>query len=302
MKVIVTGASGLLGRAVTHAMVEAGHQVVGTAFSRADKHAKLVKLDLTDASTVQRFIEEEKPDVLVHCAAERRPDVAENDHEATLKLNASVPSHLAELAKQHGMLLIYISTDYVFDGTNPPYEVSDTPHPLNFYGESKLRGEEAVLAYPEQSLVLRVPILYGPTEYDGESAVNVLLGAVKNQGKSVQMDDFAQRYPTHVQDVARVLKDLAELGKKDGRVRGIFHFSGHEVFTKYTMCGILGKIMNMPIDHLTPQRDVPASAAASRPKDAHLSNRRLIDNEIDITSVPFEQWWISYLTPQLAEN
>lgn len=74
---------------------------------------------------------------------------------------------------------MYISTDYVFDGTSPPYEVRDAPHPLNFYGESKLRGEQAVLAYPDHTLVLRVPILYGPTEYDGESAVNVLLGAVK---------------------------------------------------------------------------------------------------------------------------
>ena len=79
-------------------------------------------------------------------------------------------------------MLIYISTDYVFDGENPPYNVNDKPNPLNFYGKSKLGGEEAVRQADPQAVVLRVPVLYGETEYNAESAINILLDAVKVKG------------------------------------------------------------------------------------------------------------------------
>lgn len=75
-------------------------------------------------------------------------------------------------------MLIYISTDYVFDGTVPPYEVDDKPNPLQFYGETKLAGEEAIQAVNKDAVILRVPILYGSTHYNGESAINVLLDVV----------------------------------------------------------------------------------------------------------------------------
>ena len=75
-------------------------------------------------------------------------------------------------------MLIYISTDYVFDGTQPPYEVEDKPHPLQFYGETKLGGEEAIKSVNSDAVILRVPILYGKTQYNGESAINVLIDVV----------------------------------------------------------------------------------------------------------------------------
>lgn len=75
-------------------------------------------------------------------------------------------------------MLIYMSTDYVFDGTTPPYEVEDKPNPLNFYGQTKLDGEEAIKSVYPEAVILRVPILYGSTEYNGESAINVLIDAV----------------------------------------------------------------------------------------------------------------------------
>ena len=76
-------------------------------------------------------------------------------------------------------MVVYISTDYVFDGTSPPYQVDDKTNPLNFYGKSKLGGEEAVREVDPHAVILRVPVLYGETEYNGESAVNTLLDVVK---------------------------------------------------------------------------------------------------------------------------
>ena len=95
-----------------------------------------------------------------------------------LQLNVETPRNLGKVCKENGIMLIYISTDYVFDGTTPPYEVEDKPNPLNFYGQTKLDGEEAIKSVYPEAVILRVPILYGSTEYNGESAINVLIDAV----------------------------------------------------------------------------------------------------------------------------
>ncbi|CAG8722983.1 17800_t:CDS:2, partial [Cetraspora pellucida] len=148
MRAIVTGASGLLGRAVYKAFREAGHEVTGLAKSRAKNGLR--QFDLTDKDKLDALIQELKPD------AERRPDVAEKNREATFELNVNVPAHIASLSKAYNILFIQISTDYVFDGKNPPYDVNDKPNPLNFYvimnnagnhftsGETKYQGELAV--------------------------------------------------------------------------------------------------------------------------------------------------------------
>ena len=113
------------------------------------------------------FILAQQPKVIVHAAAERRPDVSAEQPEQVLALNVESTRHLAQCAKEVGAYLIYISTDYVFDGTQPPYEVDDQPSPLNFYGETKLAGERALAEVMDDYAVLRVPVLYGQVEYWG---------------------------------------------------------------------------------------------------------------------------------------
>ncbi|GAA5897608.1 hypothetical protein JCM6882_003531, partial [Rhodosporidiobolus microsporus] len=165
MKVLVTGASGLLGRAVLAAFKAGGHEVRGTAFSRAG--GDLVKLDLQDEKAVRAFFGEFEPEVVVHCAAERRPDAVEQNPEGAHHLNVLVPSLLSTLSisSPKPFFLIYISTDYVFPGNAPQpdgYEPLDDPSPTNAYGESKLRGEDRVLVGFKdggKGCVLRVPVL-----------------------------------------------------------------------------------------------------------------------------------------------
>ena len=120
---------------------------------------------------------------------------------------------LARLCAARSIILIYISTDYVFSGKpgEAPYESDATPAPTNLYGQTKLDGERAVLGEFEAAgrgglgVVMRVPILYGSTERTDESAVNVLMEAVKKaQGEVVKMDHWALRYPTNTEDVGRV--------------------------------------------------------------------------------------------------
>lgn len=162
MKALVTGASGLLGRAVVDRLKQDGHQTTLVGLTRST--TEIVKLDLTDSEAVDAFLDSNKPDVIIHTAAERRPDVVENSPEASRVLNVDVPRHLARWCKSQGEdcpLLINISTDYVFDGVSPPFRVDDRPNPLNAYGLSKWEGEKGVQEEGKTGRVtsLRVPVL-----------------------------------------------------------------------------------------------------------------------------------------------
>jgi S-adenosylmethionine synthetase len=126
------------------------------------------------------------------------------------QLNISVPNTLAQLStsSSNPFTLVYISTDYVFPGNAPPagYATTDQTEPLQLYGETKLAGEQALVAVEKESIdlvgrrvILRVPVLYGPCEKPSDSAVNILLDVVKdNSGKEYKMDHWAVRYPTNV--------------------------------------------------------------------------------------------------------
>lgn len=162
MKIVVTGASGLLGRAVVAQLKQDGHEVIGTGLTRAT--SDILKLDLTDAEAVDQFLARTQPQVIVHSAAERRPDVVEASPEASRQLNVEVPSRIAQWCTTQGQacpLLINISTDYVFDGVKPPYRVEDSPNPLNAYGMSKWEGEKGVRQHGREGRAtsVRVPVL-----------------------------------------------------------------------------------------------------------------------------------------------
>ncbi|KAK3724925.1 hypothetical protein QZH41_005693 [Actinostola sp. cb2023] len=178
-RVLITGASGLLGRALMKAFSSSlNWQVLGLAHTRVS--GNLQKVNLLDFEETRRIVEEFKPHLLVHSAAERRPDIVEKNPDATQNLNVGTTEFLAKLVedfnkglKSPSHFMLYISTDYVFDGTSAvPYKPDDPPHPINKYGQSKLEGEQAVERYHPNGLILRVPVLYGDVEHLGESSVS----------------------------------------------------------------------------------------------------------------------------------
>ncbi|KAF8155823.1 hypothetical protein B0H34DRAFT_510933 [Crassisporium funariophilum] len=295
MKVAVTGASGVLGTAVLRAFKESDINVIGLANSRAG--ADLVKLDLTNKEETDAFFTSFKPDWVIHCAAERRPDVAEKDPVGAQRLNGEVPGHLASLAKFLRFKLVYISTDYVFDGTSPPYTPSSKPNPLQLYGKSKREGELAVLGVDgAQVIVFRVPVLYGPAPQNSDSAINVLLDVVQDQsGKTYTMDHYATRYPTNVVDIAGFLVRLTGLKKA---IPPIIHYSSDEPFTKYEICLTFAKILSIPHRHIMPDAEPPTGdGATTRPRDCKLYTRETEDLGVEggLGLSLFEEWWAEKL-------
>ncbi|XP_042338184.1 methionine adenosyltransferase 2 subunit beta-like, partial [Plectropomus leopardus] len=151
-----------------------------------------------------------------------------------------------------GALFLYISTDYVFDGRNPPYGEDDCPNPLNVYGRSKLEGERETLRHSPGAVVLRVPVLFGEVESVTESVVTSLWLKVQETNESCTLDHVLQRFPTDARDVAAVCRKLSERARQDPSVRGVFHFSAKEKMTRYEMAVAIAQAFNLPSNHLIP--------------------------------------------------
>lgn len=276
--VLVTGASGMLGRAVMAELSARKIDAVGTSFSRERPGFK--KVDLTDAAAVSALMTDVKPKAVIHCAAERRPDVVEKDPGATERLNVTVPLSLAK-SLEPGAVMIHLSSDYVFDGTSPPYGVNDAMNPLNKYGVSKVEAEKALRGAEKagQIVIIRVPLLYSRgVEWPDES---VLTGIAKGvavsaaAGKGYDADDLHTRYPTDVADLAKVLVTLVTDDAVKGKVAGqTVHWSGLEKTTKYHIAVACAKELGLPTgeDAIVPGRTAPAPGTASRPLNSALDS------------------------------
>ena len=276
-KVAVIGASGLLGRALVDELAQqADWQIVSTAFRRAGPHD--VTLDIRDAQAVGRFVGRETPDAIVIAAAERRPDVCEHDPALARALNVDAVRTLAAAARQRGAWVLSISTDYVFDGTHPPYLYDAQPSPINAYGRSKLDGERALTGTTGPGCVLRLPLLYGPVVDWAESAVTSLVPAIaasagaSPDSRAAVMDAWAIRYPTFTPDVAFVIRQMLERHARGDTIRGIVQWSGDEPMTKYEIALRLAEALQLEA-RLTPQHT--PTDATPRPHNCHLDSSRL---------------------------
>ena len=176
------------------------------------------------------------------------------------------------MADSCGSKILYLSTVHVFDGKNPPYLVDSKPNSLNSYGKIKLAGEEILMASDRKHIILRVPILYGPVEYLGESAVTLIAEKLMAQEKSSH-DNDAIRYPTNTEDVAFVISELLKLEENDQTIKGIYHWSSDHGYTKYEIASIMANILNIPQSNIF-EAD-PNPLAAPRPHNSQLDNSRI---------------------------
>ncbi len=276
MKILLTGASGLLGRSLMATLAPLG-ELTGTAHSRLTP--PLVRLDLTDDTALPAALAAWAPDLVVHSAAERRPDVVDGDPAQAEKLNVRATATLAQLAAARGARFVYISTDYVFDGTSPPYATDAASAPLNAYGRMKLAGEDAVRAAyaayaghgEERYAIVRIPILYGRVETLAESPVTELAAKVM-QGKPFKAEDWAMRYPAHADDVARAVALVAAQLQHAGG-GGVYHYAGREQLTKYAMARVIAGVLG--VDPGLVLSDPNPPSGAPRPKDCRLDASRL---------------------------
>ena len=198
-RILVTGANGQLGSDIVTIFRQHNMDVVGTVRS---------VMDITNQKQVFEVINQIKPQVIIHCAAYTAVDKAEEDKLNCYKVNVDGTRNLTLVAKELNIELIYFSTDYVFDGAkSEPYEVTDLPNPINYYGLTKYLGEEIIKSFLSKYYVFRISWVFGP---NGKNFVNTILRLAKEKSSiNVVSDQFGS--PTYTVDVANFLLSESQI-------------------------------------------------------------------------------------------
>lgn len=223
MKVLVLGASGKLGHKILSHLRDFGFDVVGTyysnlAISYVDQKAHLEQTDATNIGRLYRLFNRTKPDVVINTIGNPDPDWCESNKSEALDINSFTARNIAIVC--YPKKLVYISTDYVFDGRNNPYKEEGVPNPVNHYGLTKYFAELYVKHFGHGFIILRLPLLYDKM-YLLEMAEKIKVG-------TVTADRSLIKHPTWVGDVAQAIKILIE---KD--VCGVYHLGNNEGITKH---------------------------------------------------------------------
>jgi dTDP-4-dehydrorhamnose reductase len=259
MKLLVTGAAGMLGRDVMLAAGNAGHAVVG--YGRAE-------LDVTDAEALARKFDLERPDAVINCAAWTDVDGAEAAEQDAFAVNGTGAGNVAAAAAEVGASVVYVSTDYVFDGAKgAPYVESDQPAPLSAYGRTKLAGEEATAAASKRHFVIRSAGLFG---VGGTNFVETMLRLAEAQSEVLVVRDQVGS-PTYTWHLAYGLVRLI-----DGLEYGIHHMAAagqcswyefaREIFEQ---AKVECKVLSVTTEEFgRPARRPPFSALASQREHA----------------------------------
>lgn len=264
-KILITGATGFLGTALRKKLTSLG-SVIPHSHSHSLEGG--VQTDLRDPEAVRDLLAEVKPDIVVHTAAYREPDFCEQNPEECMRLNRDAVAVLAE-ALPSDATLVYICTDYLFSGKQPPYTEESEPDPVNLYGQSKLEGEQAALSRPN-SLSVRVPVLIGadaagtPTGF-----IQQMVKAVCSDGTQ-EVDDVLIRFPTWIDDVAAGVEWLCQT-----KQAGVWQVSTEHGGTRYALNVEVAEFLGLPHDHLIPSHTV-IPRAAERPANSQLSPMKLL--------------------------
>ncbi|HUF39644.1 MAG TPA: SDR family oxidoreductase [Anaerolineales bacterium] len=228
MKILVTGASGLLGANVSLEAAKAGHEVVGVSHSktvRADAFTAL-RIDLLDGAALRGLVERVRPEWVIHCAALADLEACERDPETARRLNGEVPGVLAETCRKGGARLLHVSTDAVFDGVKGNYVETDDPNPLSVYAETKLAGERAVAAADPNALIARVNLFGFSPSGNRSLAEHFLYNLMDGNPLKGFTDVFF--CPLLVNDIAGIFFRMLEMG-----LGGLYHVFSSECTSKY---------------------------------------------------------------------
>lgn len=257
MKVLVTGVKGQLGYDVVKDLEKRGHQPIGV-----DRD----EMDLMDNEAIRTFIMNLKPEAIIHCAAYTAVDKAEEEVETCYQINAEAVKVISECAKELDVKLIYISTDYVFDGTKEgEYVETDVPNPINVYGASKLKGEQYVQTLLEKYYIVRISWVFG---VNGNNFIKTMrrLGSERDELNIIN-DQVGS--PTYTADLAPLLVDMMETDKY-----GIYHATNEGTCSWYEFAKEIFKQSGIEVK-VNPITTDQYPTAAKRPMNSKMSKQKL---------------------------
>ncbi len=269
LTVLVAGASGFLGGKI-YDTFSRRHKTIGTCFRKRDANIDFIPVNITNRTAVTNLFSDINFDVCVHVIGLADPDYCEAHKEEAWNVNFLGTKYIVEECLNRNVRLVYISTDYIFDGKKVDgYSEEDTPNPLQFYGKTKLEAERLIVELPT-SLAVRIPVIYGfNNEGDKETFVKKILRSLR-AGDRVAVDDRQRRCPTLIDDIAEIIHLL--IGMKQ---TGIYHVASSEVLTKYDWALKISDVFELPRELISARQDTVR--AARRPFDSRLKIDRLCE-------------------------
>jgi dTDP-4-dehydrorhamnose reductase len=259
MRIFIAGASGLVGSNCYNHFTAEGMNVLGSYFSYPTKNTVYFNtLDIHD--TANADLAAFRPDIIVHCGALTHVDYCEDHVEESYNKTVVSTTNLLEIAKQYGAKLVYISTDYVFDGMHGPYEEEAKTNPLSVYAKHKLEAEKMTLAANKENLVLRVTNVYGNEERN-KNFVSRIIGQCLNAQKltlKLPQDQYAT--PVNAWDIARAMCLLL----KDEHA-GIFHIASTDWMNRVELALNVLKYFPDAKYNMQPMQTTEMQQAANRP-------------------------------------
>ena len=259
MTVLVTGVKGQLGYDVVNELEKRGHVAIGVDID---------EMDITDAASVQKVITEAAPDAVIHCAAYTAVDAAEDNVDLCRRVNADGTENIAKVCKALNIKMMYISTDYVFNGQGErPWEPDDERQPLNIYGQTKYEGELAVEKL-EKFFIVRIAWVFG---INGKNFIKTMLNLGKTRDKlTVVADQIGS--PTYTFDLARLLVDMIETDKY-----GRYHATNEGLCSWYEFACEIFRQAGISVS-VAPVTSDQYPAKAKRPMNSRMDKSKLEEN------------------------
>ena len=260
MRILVTGVKGQLGHDVVDELTKRGHTPIGV---------DVEEMDITDAAAVEQEMKKEPLDAVIHCAAYTAVDPAEDNREVCMRVNAEGTRNIARVCRELDIKMVYISTDYVFDGEGErPWEPDDTRNPLNVYGESKYQGELAVEEYLDKYFIVRIAWVFG---VNGKNFIKTMLRLAKDH-KEINVVNDQTGSPTYTYDLAVLLADMVETEKY-----GRYHATNEGLCTWYEFAKEIFAQAGVDVK-VNPVSSEEFPAKARRPHNSRMDKSRLTQN------------------------
>jgi dTDP-4-dehydrorhamnose reductase len=269
MKLLITGAGGLLGSKLAKTALAANHEVYSLDYQHSPKYGIPILVDISDEKSVYEVFEETKPDVAIHAAALTDVDLCETNKQLAQKINSTGTANIANACKQQGIFLIYISTDYIFDGKKGFYQETDNPAPIDYYGITKLEGEEHVKKTLEKYCIGRTSVVYGSTPAAGKTNFALWLVDKLKDNQNVRIVTDQWNSPTLNTNLADMTLEIAEK-----QLTGTYHLAGATRTNRFDFSKQIAKTFGLNSDLINPALSEEFKWPAKRPKDSSLNTAK----------------------------
>lgn len=269
MRLLVTGASGLFGSRLAEAALKKGFLVYAGSRKDVPLHGAPVFFDISDEVQVRGAFEKVRPDFVVHSASLTDVDSCELNRELAWKTNVEGTGYVAEAAGRNGAFLVYVSTDYVFNGQKGCYGEDDEPDPVNYYGVTKLEAERVVANRLEDYCIARPSVIYGSTNAAGK--INFALWLINKLRAEERVKIITDQWisPTLNTSMADMILEIVER-----RLTGIFHVSGATRISRYDFAGLLVEVFGLDAGLIDAVEAAGFPWVAKRPRDSSLDTEK----------------------------